>query len=252
MPSDGRTEIYMSQTFTKESFNAFGISLPYRFHEPENMADSGKYPLVLFLHGAGERGDDNEAQLRWGVLDALADPESPLHGAYIIAPQCPLEKQWVDTPWAEGAYCISKVKETPYLAAAVQLVKETMEKYSIDEDLVAVMGISMGGFGSWDALSRYPEIFKGGFICCGSGSPEAAPLLLNKPIFTYHGDVDDTVPVSGTRDVVNAVKAAGGTDITYREYADMGHWTWQRAYAEFDDMKALFAALQKKKDEKNI
>lgn len=234
----------MSQLFSKETCNAFGVTLPYRLHKPENMADGKKYPLVLFLHGAGERGDDNEAQLRWGALDALNDPESPLHDAYIIAPQCPLEKQWVDTPWREGAYSIAEVAETPYLAAAVSIIKEAIDKYDIDEDLVAVMGISMGGFGSWDALSRHFDIFKGGFICCGSGAPDAAGVLTDKSIFTYHGDLDDEVPVSGTRDIVEAIRAAGGTKVTYREYAGMNHWTWQRAYAEFEDMKALFAAMK--------
>lgn len=234
----------MSQRFSKETYEAFGITLPYRFHEPEIMTDGKKHPLVLFLHGAGERGDENEAQLRWGVLDALADPESPLHNAYIIAPQCPLEKQWVATPWHEGAYKLADVAETPYLAAAVELIKNAIKSYDIDTDLVAVMGISMGGFGSWDAISRHPDIFKGAFICCGSGAPDAATVLVNKPIFTYHGDLDGEVPVSGTRAIVEAIKALGGTKITYREYEGMNHWTWQRAYAEFEDMKSLFAAMK--------
>lgn len=240
----------MSQRFSKETYRSHGITLPYRFHKPETMEEGKKYPLVLFMHGAGERGDDNEMQLRWGALDALTDPESPLHDSYIIAPQCPLEKQWVATPWREGAYKIAEVPETPYLAAAVELVENAIREYGIDTDLIAVMGISMGGFGSWDALSRHPDIFKGGFICCGSGAPDAAGVLVDKPIFTYHGDVDDEVPVSGTRDIVAAIKAAGGTDVTYREYEGMNHWTWQRAYAEFEDMKALFAAMKQKGSEK--
>lgn len=233
----------MSELYSKETYASHGITLPYRFHLPENMREGEKYPLVLFLHGAGERGSDNEMQLRWGMPEALCDSGSPLHDSYIIAPQCPLEKQWVDTPWREGAYSVKNTPETPYLAAAAELCEKVAREYSVDTDRVLVMGISMGGFGSWDALCRHGELFKGAFICCGSGDPAFGEALSKKPIYTYHGDLDEEVPVSGTRTVVEAIHAAGGERIFYKEYAGMNHWTWQKAYSEFEDMKALFASL---------
>lgn len=236
-----------TETFTKEKHTACGIEQDYRFHRPECGDDGRLHPLVLFLHGAGERGDNNELQLRIGIGTALEDPESPLHDSYIIAPQVPSEGQWVDWPWRGGLYDTKTVAETPYLAAAAELVRETIEKYPIDKNSVLLMGISMGGFGSWDALYRHRDIFCGAFICCGGTDPSTAPYIADKVIFTYHGDIDETVSPAGTRAMAEALKKAGAEHFTYREYAGMGHWTWDRAYAEYDDIKALFAELAKRK-----
>lgn len=214
----------------------------YLFHMPESYDESKKYPVVLFLHGAGERGDDNFAQLRIGIGTALDDPESPLHDAFIIAPQVPLEKLWVNTPWHVGNYTVDDREETPYLAGAVQLVRETIANYPVDESKVFVMGISMGGYGSWDALARHSDLFVGGFICCGGADLTKADIFKEKTIYTYHGTADDIVPCFGTQNIVKAIKNAGGEKITYREYEGMNHWTWDRAYSEYEDIKALFKA----------
>ncbi|MBE6713910.1 MAG: hypothetical protein E7575_01310 [Ruminococcaceae bacterium] len=229
------------ESFSHEAYEYMGETRKYRFHKPENFDENGKYPVVLFLHGAGERGDDNDAQLRIGIGTALSDPESPLHNAFIIAPQVPLEKQWVASSWDPGTYDLDNTPETPYIAGAVSIVKSVMEKYPCDKDNVYVMGISMGGFGSWDALCRYPQLFVGGFICCGGTDASKARKICEKKIYTYHGDEDPVVNVRGTRAMVGAIMGCGGKNITYREYEGMGHWTWDRAFAEFDDINALFA-----------
>lgn len=229
-----------TETFVEKTALFGAEERKYLFHLPENYDESKKYPVVLFLHGAGERGDDNIAQLRIGIGTALEDEKSPLHDAFIIAPQVPLEKLWVDTPWDVGNYLVDEREETPYLAGAVELVCETIENYPCDEKKVFVMGISMGGYGSWDALARHPELFCGGFICCGGADLTKADIFKEKTIFTYHGSADDVVPCFGTRNVVKAIKDAGGEKITYREYEGMNHWTWDRAYAEYDDINALF------------
>ena len=214
----------------------------YLFHMPENYDSAKKYPVVLFLHGAGERGDDNYDQLAIGIGTALSDPESPLHDSFIIAPQVPLEKLWVNTPWDVGNYTVDDREETPYLAGAVQIVRDTIASYPVDTTKVFVMGISMGGYGSWDTLARHADLFVGGFICCGGADLTKAHIFKEKTIFTYHGTADDIVPCFGTQNVVRAIKEAGGEKITYREYEGMNHWTWDRAYSEFEDIKALFKA----------
>ena len=214
----------------------------YLFHMPENYDESKKYPVVLFLHGAGERGDNNYDQLAIGIGTALGDPESPLHDSFIIAPQVPLEKLWVNTPWDVGNYTVDDREETPYLAGAVQIVRDTIANYPVDTSKVFVMGISMGGYGSWDTLARHSDLFVGGFICCGGADLTKADIFKEKTIFTYHGTADDIVPCFGTQNVVKAIKDAGGEKITYREYEGMNHWTWDRAYSEFEDIKALFNA----------
>ena len=214
----------------------------YLFHMPENYDESKKYPVVLFLHGAGERGDNNYDQLAIGIGTALGDPESPLHDSFIIAPQVPLEKLWVNTPWDVGNYTVDDREETPYLAGAVQIVRDTIASYPVDTTKVFVMGISMGGYGSWDTLARHSDLFVGGFICCGGADLTKADIFKEKTIFTYHGTADDIVPCFGTQNVVKAIKDAGGEKITYREYEGMNHWTWDRAYSEYEDIKALFKA----------
>ena len=214
----------------------------YLFHMPENYDSAKKYPVVLFLHGAGERGDDNYDQLAIGIGTALSDPESPLHDSFIIAPQVPLEKLWVNTPWDVGNYTVDDREETPYLAGAVQIVRDTIASYPVDTTKVFVMGISMGGYGFWDTLARHADLFVGGFICCGGADLTKAHIFKEKTIFTYHGTADDIVPCFGTQNVVRAIKEAGGEKITYREYEGMNHWTWDRAYSEFEDIKALFKA----------
>ena len=229
------------ETFSYEKADFCGEERGYRFHKPENYDANKKYPVVLFLHGAGERGDDNDAQLRIGIGTALADPKSPLHSSFIIAPQVPEEKLWVDTPWHVGNYLSDEIEETPYLSGAVAVVREVMKKYSCDEKKIFVMGISMGGYGSWDALARHSDLFAGGFICCGGADLTKAHIFKEKKIYTYHGSCDDVVPCFGTQNVVAAIKDAGGKNITYREYEGMNHWTWDRAYAEYGDINALFA-----------
>lgn len=95
--------------------------------------------------------------------------------------------------------------------------------YSTNESRYYVFGLSMGGFGTWDIVSRYPDIFAGAFAICGGGDPSKADVLKNIPIWTVHSRADGGVPVSGTRDTVNAIKAAGGTLVTYKELDSEDH-----------------------------
>lgn len=227
------------ELFSKETFNGMTYTLPYRFHTPENYEDGKCYPLMLFLHGAGERGTDNELQLAIGILTALSDPESPLHDSYIICPQCPCDVTWVATPWDKGSYNYREIPETPYLSAADELVEETIKKFPVNKKKVYVSGISMGGYGSWDTLARHGEKYAGAFICCGSGDPSIAKSIKEKTIYNYHGGLDTTVPTQGSRDMVAALEKAGA-GIHYAEYPDLYHNSWDMAYSQFNDMKELF------------
>lgn len=229
------------ETFSKEVFVNGDTVQPYRFHMPEHYAEGKEYPLVLFLHGAGERGDDNEAQLRIGIGTALGDPESILHESFIICPQCPLDRQWVDTPWGKGSYSTKEVPETVYLATAHKLVAKIMKEYPVDEKKVFVMGISMGGYGTWDSLVRHTEVFAGGFACCGAGDPSEARRLTSLLIYAYHGSLDGEVPPSGSRDMAAAITSAGGKSIFFKEYPELYHNSWDAAYSEFADLNSLLS-----------
>lgn len=228
--------------FEKKEYVYKGTTLPYRLRMPDNYDETKCYPLMLFLHGAGERGNDNEQQLRIGIGPALEDKESPLYNAFIIAPQCFIEQQWVDSPWYEGNYSVDKVPETIWLEAAHSLVREYIEKFPINKKKVFVSGISMGGFGSWDSIARHPDMYAGGFICCGAADPTKADIFKEKTIFTYHGACDNVVPTDATRETTKAIISAGGKTITYREFPDVWHDSWTMAFSHHDDMKALFEA----------
>ncbi len=201
--------------------------LLYRLILPENYNSNKSYPLLLFLHGAGERGSDNTRQLQ-NCVQAIAN-YAP--NAIIVAPQCPEGNQWVDTPWANGAYSTDTVPESNELKSVMLLLDKIKTEYSVDSDRVYACGISMGGFGTWDLITRHPDTFAAAIPVCGGGDPSNAAALKDIPIYTFHGDADPSVPVAGTRATVDAIKAAGGTEIEYTEYAGGQHGIWDMAFA---------------------
>lgn len=217
----------IKETAGKYTYTNEDTTLPYRLILPENYDESKEYPLLFFFHGAGERGNDNELQF-FHCVQYLADnmPET-----IIVAPQCPVNHQWVDTPWANGAYSIEAVPESNEMKAVMELLEELKENYSIDTDRMYVSGISMGGFGTWDAIMRHNDVFAAAIAVCGGGDPSQAENLVDVPLYVFHGDADDAVPVSGSRDTVQAIKDAGGTKVEYVEYKGAGHGIWNQAFA---------------------
>ena len=215
------------KAFKKETFAASnGINMPYRIYVPEDYNEKYAYPVVLFLHGAGERGTDNEKTLNNVIPNLYIKKTSPFYHAIVIVPQCPENMQWVDTPWANGNYSIDSVPVSKPMTAAVELLDSVIGTYSINTDRQYVMGLSMGGFGTWDLIMRNPERFAAAIPFCGGADPNQAENLKNIPIWTFHDTTDPTVPVSGTQATVEAIKAAGGTLITYTETSRYAHNVW--------------------------
>ncbi len=229
------------EIFKKESFGYEGTELPYRIYIPEGTGKAGEYPLVLFLHGAGERGIDNEAQLK-NVLQVLFDREDGLmEQAVVIAPQCPEGEQWVDTPWENGNYSVADVPESNELEAAFALVSEVADKYSCDPSRIYVMGISMGGFGTWDLMMRHPGFFAAGIPICGGADPRMAEIFVKTPVFTFHGSGDETVPFAGTAEMVRAIEDLGSRVVNFISYKGEGHCIWDKAAAEEGLMEWFFS-----------
>ncbi len=211
----------------KRVFENKNTVLPYRLVLPETYDETKSYPMIVFLHGAGERGNDNELQL-FHCVQYLADT---LPECIIVAPQCPVNNQWVDTPWANGAYSIDKVPESNELKAVIELLDALQEEFNVDADRIYASGLSMGGFGAWDLMMRHNDYFAAGVLVCGGGDPSQAEALKDTPLFVFHGDVDDAVPVSGSRDTVQAIRDAGGELVQYVEYPGKGHGIWNDAFA---------------------
>ena len=209
--------------------------LLYRLILPENYDAKNTYPLILFLHGAGERGSDNTKQLN----NCVQNIANSAPNAIIVAPQCSDGNQWVDTPWSNSIYSTDDVAESNELQMVMLLLDKLKKEYSVDTDRIYASGISMGGFGTWDLITRHPNTFAAAIPVCGGADPSKAELVKDIPIYTFHGENDWDVPVAGTRAMVEAIKSAGGKKITYTEYPGMGHNIWDDAFATtglFDDL----------------
>lgn len=225
---------------TMERFSTpFGENLSYRLYTPPGAGTDGRLPAVLLLHGAGERGGDNTAQLAHGAGRILEYLQSTGTAAYVIAPQCPAGMQWVNTPWDAPDHVMPEYPSLP-MKLVLEFLAAILQERPIDPDRVYVTGLSMGGYGAWDALQRQPERFAAGVMVCGGGDRRLAARLNDIPLRVYHGAADNVVPVGRSRAMAAAVQAAGGR-ITYTEYPEVGHNAWEKAYADPDLYPWLFA-----------
>lgn len=229
-------ESYQKMSYQNEQSEA---KLNYRFLQPETKKGE-LYPLVLFLHGAGERGDDNTAQLVH-VTHRFSDPKlQAAHPTFVIAPQCPKESYWPSGTFSKnwGVFTPSDSLNTE-MSLIMELLAEAQEKYPIDPSRIYVAGLSMGGFGTWDFLRRFPNYFAAGIPVCGGGYPAEAERLAQIPIWVLHGADDNVVPASMSRDMVDAIKEAGG-DPTYTEFPGVGHASWNPAFPAYDESPFIY------------
>jgi predicted peptidase len=180
--------LFLSRSIAMEN----GGTMNYRLYIPADYDPQQAYPVVLFLHGAGERGDDNLKQLKAGIIEPFKQENNPIYGCIVIAPQCPAGKQWVNTSgWAQSVYSIDETPETEELKTVLKIVKEVQATYSTNPDRLYVTGLSMGGYGTWDLLTRHPELFAAAIPVCGGADPSKAERLLSIPIWTFHGLLDE-------------------------------------------------------------
>jgi poly(3-hydroxybutyrate) depolymerase len=193
-----------------------GSDLPFRYFVPPGYDGSQAYPLILFLHGSGERGDDNEAQLNNnanGAMRLLDDDNLALQPVFMIAPQCP-----ADGWWSGGT-----------LLSAIGTIDQISTSYNIDPDRVYITGLSMGGMGTWSAVTAEPDRFAAAVPMSGSGDTNPAPSVAMLPFWFFHANDDGTVPVAGSDDLVAALRDAGG-NVVYTRYDTGGHGIWPVAY----------------------
>ena len=193
-------------------------------------AGRGKAPLVLFLHGAGERGNDNAKQLKHAVgpiLDFFARKGEPV---CLLAPQCPEGRKWVEVDWSAPSHVMPAQPSDP-LRLALELVDKTIREQDIDPARVYVTGLSMGGFGTWDALCRRPELFAAGMPVCGGGDPQQVARFRTVPVYAVHGGADKVVPTARSRAMVSALWGVDGR-VLYTEYPGCGHNSWGPAFSD--------------------
>jgi predicted peptidase len=209
----------------REFKGADGTMFRYRLLKPLDAASDQKYPLVVFLHGAGERGDDNEKQLVYGGRNFIDEAFRKRHPAFIVAPQCPSQQTWA--PFRRGRDDDGSA-EAP-LQHTLELIEALEKELPIDANRIYGFGLSMGGYGTWDILRRKPNLYAAAVSICGGGIPESAKDFKSTPIWVFHGDEDDAVPVDLSRNMVKSLQDAGGRPI-YTEYKGVGHDSWTRTF----------------------
>jgi len=188
------------------------VRLNYLLFLPKGYGEKPqqKWPLILFLHGAGERGDDIELVKKHGIPKIVEKQDD--FPFIALSPQCPKSSWW-----------------TVELEALNALLDEIVATYAVDTDRIYLTGLSMGGYGAWHLATAYPERFAALAPICGGGDPEKACVLKNVPVRVFHGAKDETVSPEESEKMVNALKVCGG-DVQFTLYPDAGHDSWTKTY----------------------
>lgn len=216
------------------TYSEGGDSLLYREYDPTGASTSeSSFPLILFLHGAGERGSNNTSQVTSHIQGLIDHTESGPTAAYLLAPQCPAGLQWTNISFGTGSYSNPTLKSpdisTP-LRLVLNLVQEFAATHNVDMNRIYITGLSMGGYGTLDAIARLPDFFAAAAPLSGGGNLAMADVYSSIPIWAFHGSADPTVPVGGSRNTITAIENIGGTDARYTELAGQGHVIWSPIY----------------------
>ena len=231
---------FLKKQFTTNS----GYRLNYRILYPLNYSPDKQYPLILFLHGGGECGSDNEAQLLHGG-DMLASYETQSkYPAIIIAPQCPEGETW--SPYLHPSrnngkrFFPQNAPATPAMKAIKEMLGAYIDKGIVDTKRIYVTGLSMGGMGTFDAVCRYPDFFAAAAPICGGVNLQRLASYKGKTAFSiYHGADDDTVDPQFSRDAYATLKKIGA-EVQYKEYPGVKHNSWDNVFAEPDYLGWMF------------
>jgi len=227
-----------------------GRIMPYRLYVPENYDGKTAYPLVLFLHGGGERGSDNEAQLmaNQGATIWAKPEEQAKRPTFVLAPQA-------SNTW-DGGFGLTRNEQnqvdlknvftpTKDLALAYKVLMEVIKNYKVDNNRIYSTGVSQGGFGTWNLNILYPNLFAAMVPVCGGADPQLASKLVNKPIWAFHAEGDPIIPVNYSRNMVEALKNKGNK-VIYTEYdkstyiKPVEHFSWVLAYKNEEMREWLF------------
>ena len=222
-------------------------AIPYRLFIPKNRTAGRKYPLMLALHGAGERGNDNSSQLNHQFSNFWADDSVQRDNpAFVVAPQCPANEDWNATAILAN-YDFTKTPLTENLRAVMDILDSLEKEFPIDKDREYISGMSMGGAATWYALMAFPTRFAAAVPVCGRGDPGQAANLDKINIWTFHAVDDPTMPIKTTRDLVKAIQAVGGTRVKYTEYPaslGYGHESWKPAARDPAMHRWVFAQVR--------
>ncbi len=221
-------------------------TLPYRLLLPENYDPAGSYPLIFFLHGSGERGNDNERQLIHGAKMFVKEEVRKQYPAIVVLPQCSKDDYWsnvirsIDSNEHISYTFIPGGEPTRAMELLQQLLKFILEKYPVNTGQVYVGGLSMGGMGTFEFVRRNPGVFAAAFPICGGAHPATATALTKTSWWVFHGAKDDVVLPSFSEKMVAALqKEKAGVKFTL--YPEANHNSWDDAFAEPGLLPWLFS-----------
>ncbi|RWY55947.1 phospholipase [Mucilaginibacter gilvus] len=245
------TQAQVNSSFDRGSFINKADTLPYRILFPKKFNPAQKYALIFVLRGAGERGNNNDAQLAYGPKLFLNDTIRQKYPAIVVYPQCPANSYWsnvkMDTSvtgkrqfhFQEGG------EPTRAMSALVALVDQMLDKPYINKKQVYIGGLSMGGMGTFEILRRKPKVFAAAFSICGGDNTNNASIYAKKvPMWIFHGGKDNVVPIDHSDVMVAALKEAGA-EPKYTIYSNDGHNSWDDAFAEPELVPWLFSHSKK-------
>lgn len=248
------TTVLKAQDFSKFEKHLFiqnGDTLPYRLLLPENFDASKKYPLVFFMHGAGERGSDNQAQLLHGGALFLSDNARKNYPAIVVFPQCPQKSFWsnvsikMDSLGKRSFVFNAAAPPSLGMTLANGLLHQIMKDFKLQKNQLYVGGLSMGGMGTFELAARNPSLFAAATPICGGGDPAIATKVKDTKWWIFHGAKDDVVAPVNSEIMVAALKAVGA-DVKFTLFPDANHNSWDSAFAEPDFLSWLFAQKMRK------
>ena len=206
-------------------------TLPYRLYRSQKADTMTEVlPMAIFLHGAGERGNDNCMQLKHCIKYFLDDSVTSRYPFLLMVPQCPNERRWVNTDWSLPEHTMDSIP-TAELRGVMTVLDSLIECGAVDSTRVYICGISMGGFGTWDAMQRWPEKFAAAIAICGGGDPAYAESMKAIPIYIFHGLQDGVVMPSRSIQMYDALRKAGNTGAILVTYPELGHGCWDEAFS---------------------
>lgn len=209
--------------------NAAGEVTLYRASVPSFPQPGKRYPLILFLHGSGECGTNNLSQIKEGLPILMRGLLKQPGEFIVVAPQCVRNNAWVRELAMQDGYKMAR-DATTSLASALMICREMVTRHQADPDRLYITGLSLGGFGAWDAVQREPDMFAAAVVICAGGDTSMAGELKRLPVWIFHGSEDKNVPVRASRMMYDALKKGGNRKVRYTEYEGGAHAIWDRAY----------------------
>lgn len=247
------SEAQTTNSYQKKLLLAGTDTLPYRLLLPDNYDSSKAYPLVLFLHGAGERGNNNEAQLIHGSKLFLQPNIRQQFPAIVVFPQCPANSFWSNVQWVYDSVSKKRIftfpeeaEPTYAMLMLMQLMRQLGKDYVLKKDQLYVMGLSMGGMGTFELVKRMPNTFAAAIPICGGSNTANAKYMKHTSFWIHHGEVDAVVPVQLSKDMAMALQQFYTVaDMQLTLYPGVNHNSWDNAFADPQLLPWLFEHKRK-------